>query len=108
MAFPSLTNWQYQNEVNEVNSEYLGFSMWGEFVLNPDAIAVKRFFVTLDIYRRQWRGNLTIGQHAYFWSSTEEGDSYLLNTEPYDSLRTAISALKTEIERLFNALVVRE
>ena len=32
-AFPKLINWEYNNEKN---GEYFGFSMWGEFVLNPE------------------------------------------------------------------------
>ncbi|AGY56553.1 hypothetical protein [Gloeobacter kilaueensis] len=101
-AFPNLSNWQYQNTVS---SECPGFSLWGQFVLKPDGPWTKDFFITFYIYQVQWRGSLTVGQHAYFWSSTEEGDSYLLNTELCDSLETAIAALKAEISRLFAAFL---
>jgi hypothetical protein len=39
-AFPNLTDWEYNNETN---GEYFGFSMWGEFVLNPEELMPRRF-----------------------------------------------------------------
>ena len=34
-AFPNFSNWEYNNEKND---EYLGFSLWGQFVLDPENI----------------------------------------------------------------------
>ncbi len=78
--------------------------MWGQFVLDPEEFIASRFFITLYIYQERWHGSLTIGQYAYLRSSTEEGDSYLINTELRDSLETAIAVLKMEIVKLFTAL----
>lgn len=100
-AFPNFSDWEYNNEVN---GEYFGFSLWGEFVLNPEVLMSQRFFITLDTYQQKWRGELTIGQHSYLWSSADVGDAHLLGTEPCDSLEEAIAALKSEIVRLFQAL----
>lgn len=49
-AFPHFTDWQYKNEIN---GEYFGFSLWGEFVLNPEDLMPRRFFITLDTIRRK-------------------------------------------------------
>lgn len=102
-AFPNFTDWEY---INEVNEEYFGFSMWGQFVLDPDELMSRRFFITLDTYQEEWRGSLTIGQHSYLWSSADVGDAHLLSTEPCDSLEDAIAALKAEMVRLFKAFSV--
>ncbi len=49
-AFPSFTNWEYNNDKN---SEYLGFSLWGQFVLDPENLMSKCFFVTLETYEEK-------------------------------------------------------
>jgi len=100
-AFPNLTDWQFQNKPDH---EHDGFTMWGEFVFNPEEPLPNTFFITLYTRGECWQGSLTIGRYSYWWSSTEEGDSYLIGTPLYDSLDMAIIALKAEIIRLFTAL----
>ena len=99
-AFPRFGNWQYSNGEN---TEYCGFALWGEFVLDPDESLPRHFFVTLDTFQKIWRGHLTIGQHQYFWSSADFGDAHLLGTDDCATLQDAISRLATEIAKLFNA-----
>ncbi len=100
-AFPFFTEWEYSNEENE---DYPGFSVWGKFVTNAEELLSSRFFITFDKYHEnKWRGYLTIGQHAYFWSSADAGDAYLLNTEPCESLEEAILALKAKMVELWRA-----
>lgn len=48
VAFPNLTDWEYNNEKNE--EYYVGFSVWGHFVNNPEELMPRRFFITLDTY----------------------------------------------------------
>ncbi len=102
-AFPNFSDWEYNNEVN---GEYFGFSLWGQFVLYPEELMSQRFFITLDTYKQEWRGHLTIGQPSYLWSSADVGDAHLLGTDPRDSLEEAIAALKSEMVRLFQAFSV--
>jgi hypothetical protein len=99
-AFPNLADWEYQNEVNE---DYFGFALWGSFLLNPDELMPQRFFITFYTYKAQWNGSLTIGQHAYLWSSADVGDAHLLGTEECNSVEEAIVTIKTEIAQLFRA-----
>ena len=99
-AFPNFSNWQYNNEVNP---EYLGFSVWGEYVLNPEELMSQCFFITFDTYKEEWRGYLTIGQHSYFWSSADVGDAHLLGVGGHHSIDEAIRALKAEMVKLFDA-----
>ena len=117
-AFPSFTNWNY---INQANGDYFGFTMWGELTngqpqapefnsgerltIEPDETMPRYFFITIDAPENQWRGTLTIGQHSYLWSSTDAGDAHLLGTGYCDSLEAAISQLKAEIERLFQAIL---
>jgi hypothetical protein len=101
-AFPRFSDWEYQNETG---GDYFGFSMWGQYVLDPEVLMSRTFFITLDTYENQWHGSLTIGQHSYLWSSADMGDAHLLDTDSYDSLEEAIAALKTEIVSLFDALL---
>ena len=99
-AFPLLTDWEFNNEENE---EYFGFSVWGSFVLDPEDLMSRRFFITLDTYEESWRGHLTTGQPWYLWSSTDEEDTYLLGTESHESLDEVIAGLKARIAQLFRA-----
>jgi hypothetical protein len=99
-AFPNFTNWEHNNEENE---EYFGFSVWGQFVLDPEDQMPQRFFITLDTYQDKWQGHLTTGQPCYLWSSADVGDAHLLNTEDCESLEETIAALKTKIVELFRA-----
>ena len=96
-AFPSFSDWEYNNEKND---EYLGFSLWGVLVFEPENIMSRHFFVTLDTYQEKWRGYLSIGQHAYFWSSADMGDAYLLTTDDCDSIIEVILALKKQMKKL--------
>ena len=99
-TFPNFTDWEYNNEINEA---YFGFSLWGQFVLNPEDQMPRRFFITLDTYEENWHGYLTIGQHCYLWSSADVGDAHLLDTESCKTLEDAVAALKVEIINLFRA-----
>lgn len=100
-AFPNLTNWEYNNEKND---EYFGFSIWGEFVSNPEELMPRRFFITLDTdHEDKWQGCLTIGQHSYLWSSADAGDAHLVDTEPSETLQEAITTLKAKIAELLAA-----
>jgi hypothetical protein len=101
-AFPGFREWQHNNEVNE---EYSGFALWGEFIPDPTEPMPRRFFLTIDTDGVKWRGHLSIGQHCYLWSSADFGDAYLLDTRACVSLEEAISMLKTEEAKLFAALV---
>lgn len=102
-AFPHFTEWEYRNETN---GEYFGFSLWGEYVLNPEDQMPQRFFITLDTYEEHWYGHLTIGQHCYLWSSADVGDAHLVDTESCNTLEEAIAALKRKIAKLCQALSV--
>jgi hypothetical protein len=99
-AFPRFSKWEHANEEDE---EHLGFAVWGEFVPDMNEDLPRRFFVTLDTYKADWKGHLTIGQHCYFWTSADFGDAQLLDTEPCESLEDAIAALKRQIADLFEA-----
>jgi len=103
VAFPNFTDWEYNNEINQ---EYFGFSLWGQFVLDPEELMSRRFFITLDTYKEQWRSHLTIGQPSYLWSSADVGDAHLLSTGDHASLDDAITALKEEMLLLFKAFSV--
>lgn len=103
-AFPSFSDWEYNNEKN---AEYFGFSVWGEFVVNPEELMSRRFFITLDkTYENKWQGCLTIGQPSYLWSSADAGDAHLVDTEPSETLKEAIVALKANMLELFRAFSV--
>ncbi|NEQ63984.1 MAG: hypothetical protein F6K21_00310 [Symploca sp. SIO2D2] len=102
-AFPNFTDWEYNNEVNQ---QYFGFSLWGQFVLDPEEIMSQCFFITLDTYKEKWGSHLTIGQQSYLWSSANVGDAHLLSTKDNDSFDDAITALKAEMLLLCNAFSV--
>ncbi len=99
-TFPNFTDWEYNNEKNE---GYSGFSLWGQFVLNPGD---NSFFITFDTNQENWYGYLTIGQPCYFWTSADVGDAHLLHTKPCQTIDNAMAALKTEIVNLFSAFSV--
>jgi hypothetical protein len=80
-------------------------SLWGQYVLDPEVLMSRTFFITLDTYENQWHGSLTIGQHSYLWSSADMGDAHLLDTDSYEFLEEALAALKAEIVSLFDALL---
>ena len=103
-AFPSLTDWQYNNERN---GEYFGFSLWGQYVPNAKEQMPKHFFITLDTYEENWYGHLTIGQPCYLWSSADVGDAHLVDTDSCKTFDHAIATLQGEIGsllRVFSAL----
>jgi hypothetical protein len=101
-AFPHFFHWGHNNEVSE---SYSGFSLWGEFVPDPNDPAPRYFFVTFDAYRASWAGHLSIGQHCYFWSSADFGDARRLDTGACPSLQDAIASLKQQMTDLFTALL---
>lgn len=105
-AFPNFKNWEYVNDPED--DDYFGFSMWGEFVANPGEMMPRCFFVTLNTHQNVWRGNLTIGQHSYLWSSADFGDAHLINTQACLSLEEAIAALQQEITTLFHIFMPPE
>ena len=99
-AFANFTDWQYNNEVND---EYLGFTIWGQYIPKPEEQMPRCFFITFDTHGENWTGHLSIGQHCYFWSSADAGDAHLLETEACKNLEDAIETLKVEIGNLFRA-----
>ena len=99
-AFPNFTEWAYNNEIN---ADYFGFSLWGRYVLDPADPLSPCFFITVDTYEDSWRGYVTTGQPCYLWSSADVGDAHLLSTKPCKTAEDAISALKEEILKLFQA-----
>ena len=100
-AFPCFLDWEYSNEINE---SYSGFSLWGEFVSEPDEPMPRSFFITFATHEATWTGHLTIGKHSYFWSSADCGDADLVETSPCATLEDAITTLKRRITDLFTAL----
>ncbi len=100
-AFPRFSVWDYNNEIDDLHQ---GFSIWGEFVPDPDEDEPPRFFVTFVAHQAIWRGYLTVGKHAYYWSSADSGDAYLLDTGACISLEDAITRLQRKITSLFEAL----
>jgi hypothetical protein len=101
-AFPRFADWQY---INERNDSHAGFSIWGEYTIEQRRSKSQTFFVTFDVYEETWKGHLTVGQHCYYWSSTDVGDAHLLDTEPTATLEAAIAALKSRISDLVAALM---
>jgi len=100
-AFPHFTHWEYVNDRDE--GALGGCSLWGRFVLNPDEIMPRYFYITFATYADHWSGHVTIGQHYYFWTSADVGDAHILDTAECTTLEEAIVALKAEIVRLFSA-----
>jgi hypothetical protein len=100
-AFPRFSDWEYNNETNE---SYGGFALWGKFILEPNERIPPVFFITFDTYEAEWKGNLTVGQHCYYWSSADCGDAYLVDTDPCATLEDAIMTLKQKMADLFAAL----
>jgi hypothetical protein len=65
-AFPRFVNWEH---INEIDNSHPGFSVWGEFVPEPDEPMPRCFFITFDTHETTWSGHLTIGQHCFFGQS---------------------------------------
>ena len=104
-AFPSFTQWTYANASDDERS-LNGFSLWGQWVLHPEAFMARHFYLTFARHAEHWRGHLTIGQHYYLWTSADVGDAHLLDTEEYATLEEAIVALQAEMTHLCRALSV--
>jgi len=104
-AFTAFSEWTYHNVKDE---DYFGFALWGSFRPDPEVLMPRTFFITLDTYEHQWSGHLTIGQHAYLWSSADMGDAHLVDSDPCDSVEGAIASLKAELKKLFDALSIRK
>lgn len=100
--FPDVTDWRYHNEIDD---DFLGFTLWGTFALAPDDLTAKRFYITFTQGPDGWRGDLTVGQPAYFWTSADMGDAYLLDTPPCVTLEEAITALKDAMRRFARVVV---
>lgn len=103
ISFPDFTEWEYMNEPDR---SYTGFTLWGKFVLDREEKMPQVFFVTFSIFRERWGGDVTTGQHAYRWSSTNYGDARLLATKYCDSFDIAVAELKNKILTLFQAFSV--
>ncbi|HRZ07357.1 MAG TPA: hypothetical protein P5102_14630 [Candidatus Competibacteraceae bacterium] len=88
--FPHLADWEYHND----GDDYLGFTVCVEFTLRPDEEMAPRFFITFSLGPDGWQGDVTVGKPAYFWTSADVGDAYLLNTPPCATLEEAIVALR--------------
>ena len=100
-AFPSFHDWRY---INEKHNDYFGFAVWGRFVMNNEhqsSAWSRNYFITFDMYEKNWLGHLSIGQHWYLWSSADYGDAGLLDTKFCTTLEQAIAALKAEMASLF-------
>lgn len=100
-AFPNLTNWQFNNEEND---EYCGFSVWAFYTLEPEKLMARWFFITFDTFDLKWRGHLSVGKPTYLWTSTEEGDAFLVDTALCQTIEEAIHKLKAQITNLFSIL----
>ena len=99
--FPHLTDWEYHNNVDD---DYLGFAVWGEFTLRPDEEIAPRFFITFSLGPDGWQGDLTVGKPAYFWTSADVGDADLLNAPPCATLEEAIATLRQAMHSLAQAV----
>ena len=104
-AFPSFTQWAYTNASDDERS-LDGFSLWGQWVLQPEEIIARHFYITFATHAEHWSVHVTIGQHYYLWTSADVGDAHLLDTEECATLEEAIVALKAEMARLCRALSV--
>lgn len=100
-AFPRFQDWDHNNEINEF---YPGFSLWGEFIPEPDETMPRSFFVTIDRLEITWTGHLSIGKPCYYWSSADLGDAYLVDTSPCATLEDAITSLQRQMKDLFAVL----
>jgi hypothetical protein len=101
-AFPHFSHWKHHNKVDE---SYSGFALWGEFVHDPEGPAPSSFFITFDTHGTTWTGHLTIGQHCYFWTSTDCDDAFLVDSCACTTLEDAIASLKRRIADLFGAFL---
>lgn len=52
-----------------------------------------------------WRGDLTIGQHAFMWTSADYGDAYLAGTKDCASVEEATTRLKADVSSLCAAFL---
>lgn len=100
-AFPHVEDWQHADERED---ELGGYTLWGRLVPQPEASWPISFFVTFELLDAGWRGALTVGRHAGFWTEAGSGDAWLLTTEPSPTLPEAIAALKVALEGLFRGL----
>ena len=101
-AFPRFSHWDQNNEINDSSS---GFSLWGEFVPEPNEPMPRSFFIAFDTHEATWMGHLSIGKPCYYWSSADCGDANLVDTEPCATLEDAITSLKRQMTELFTALL---
>jgi hypothetical protein len=69
-AFPFLTQWAYTNASDDERS-LDGFSLWGQWVLQPEACTARHCSITFATHAEHWSGHLPIGQHSYFWTSAD-------------------------------------
>jgi hypothetical protein len=104
-AFPSFTQWAYINASDDERS-LDGFALWGQWVLHPEELMPRHFYITFATHAEHWSGHLTIGQQYYLWTSADVGDAHLLDTAECATLEEAIVALKAEMARLCRALSV--
>ena len=101
-AYSRFTNWKH---VNEKDDCHIGFTVWGEFVLDEEDEWPQPFYVTVDHVEDKCRGYLTIGQHAYLWRSSNENEAYIVDTYACDTIEEAIADLKARVVRVSAAVV---
>jgi hypothetical protein len=75
-ALPRFSHWDHNNEVDE---SYPGFSIWGEFVSEPNEPMPRSFFVTFDTHEATWAVHLGSGKHCFLCSSADCGDANLVD-----------------------------
>jgi hypothetical protein len=95
--FPEVTDGRCHNAIDD---DFLGFTLWGTFALDPDELTARRFFITFTQEPDGGQGDLTVGQPAYFWTRADAGDAYWLDTPPCATLEEAIAALKKAMRPL--------
>jgi hypothetical protein len=74
-TFPFFTQWHYTNDSDE--GSLGGFSLWGQWMLQPEEAMARHCSITFTTHAEYWRGHLTIGQHYYLWTSADVGDAHL-------------------------------
>ena len=99
-AFPRFREWRY---CNQEDGQHDQFCLWGEYV-HGEGYEAPRFYVTFDRWEHQWGAHLTMGQHAFMWSSADFGDAQVLQTRGHAELDQAILELKQKMAHLFSQL----
>lgn len=100
-AFPHLQDWQHE----DLEEDGLGgYTLWARLVPQPHGSNPVPFFVTFERLENGWRGALTVGKPAGFWTEARYEDAWLLMTEPAPTLPEALRDLKAALDALFRGL----